>query len=626
MSDCWKVTACPYDCPCTCSMKARHKDGHIEIVRNPDNPWTSFICGKGLRFRERVFDSRRITEPLLRDGAGWKAISWNEAFDIWAKNVSSAVREYGPLSIMYFAGAGSMYFSKELIKNVFAELGGYTSTKGSLCSSIGSFGLKASTCGFGVPFITPEQMSFSKGVLLWGRNVYCTQPQMVRQLNSIRSNGGSVASVEVRNSVTCRHSDLYLRILPGSDWALAAYLCKRFISEGGASLSWQDRVVNYSDFIAVLNELQCENLLETCGISYAEANSLFNWMKEKCPVTHIPAYGTQRYLHGNLQFSWIFALSVICGGFENPCAGLSFSKDEHALFPESLMNSCGNIRKFPAGAWGKYVYDSESPVRVLNIANANPAQQNPQSSSIAEAMSKIPFKVCSDMFMTDTAKLCDLFLPVTTFLEDDCDWIGSYWHSYIVRSERVIPPVGNAKSDIEIYDGLARALGLKTDIMSMYREMDKLMMSDNRLIKVGEGIYRWNEDVYWCKEESRASLPVEVPAPHVSCEGALRLISVHTDSYINGQSLDAPRVQKEPLLHVSNLYAAERGLCDGDLASVTSANGNSVTMRIVCDYGLDIGTAVVDQGTENINILTDAYTAHGGGAPYAECFIDIKKF
>ncbi len=79
---------------------------------------------------------------------GGKLFLGMKYFDIWAKNVSSAVREYGPLSVMYFAGAGSMYFSKELIKNVFAELGGYTSTKGSLCSSIGSFGLKASTCEF----------------------------------------------------------------------------------------------------------------------------------------------------------------------------------------------------------------------------------------------------------------------------------------------------------------------------------------------------------------------------------------------------------------------------------------------------------------------------------------------
>ena len=620
----WKVTACPYDCPCTCSMRARFRNGSVEIEANRDNPWTSFICAKGLRFRERVFDPRRITEPLLRDGAGWKVIPWDTAWKLWADNVSQAAENYGPLSLMYVTGAGSMYFSKPLIKNIFAELGGYTSTKGSLCSSIGSFGLKESSCGFGVPYITPELMSHSKGILLWGKNVYCTQPQMVRQIAGIRSKGGSLAYVDVRRSVTAKHSDLFTRITPGTDWALAAWLCSKITERRGCSQNWRERVLNADDFVSCISALDCEKLLSLSGVSNYDAEKLYEWLINNRPVTHIPAYGAQRYMHGDIQFKWIFALSVLCGGFDDPCAGLSFSKDEQALFPSELMTDCDNIRKFPMGNWGNCASEASPPIRALHITNANPVQQNPGSASIRKAMKDIPFKVCSEIFMTESAKECDLVLPVTTFLEEDHDWVGSYWHSYLVRSERVVAPAGNAKSDIEIYNGLARELGLKTDISELSRKLDTLMLSENRLSPVGRNIYKWDEPIYWCMSESKALLPSETAPYDAESEERLRLVSVHTNSYINGQSFDAPNVPSVPYISISPAFAAKRGISGGDLVQVSSEYG-TVTMKARFDYDIAAAVAVTEQGPEKINELTKACTAPGGGAAYAECFIEVTK-
>ena len=79
-------------------MKARMVGGKVEIVPNRENHSTSFICAKGLRFRERMFAPRRIKEPLLRDGAGWKAVSWEDSWSIWADRVQSAVSDFGALS------------------------------------------------------------------------------------------------------------------------------------------------------------------------------------------------------------------------------------------------------------------------------------------------------------------------------------------------------------------------------------------------------------------------------------------------------------------------------------------------------------------------------------------------
>lgn len=178
MNDDWKTTACPYDCPCACSMLARVNGGIIELRVNPANRQCSFICAKGRRFIKRINDPRRLLHPLLRRGAEWVKISWDEALGLWAEKISAAVKDCGPLSVMSFASAGSMTFSKRLIPAFYAALGGFTKTKGTLCSSIGSAGLKESTCGFGVPYVPLEDISTARGLLFWGRNSRHTQPQM----------------------------------------------------------------------------------------------------------------------------------------------------------------------------------------------------------------------------------------------------------------------------------------------------------------------------------------------------------------------------------------------------------------------------------------------------------------
>ena len=87
----WKTTACPYDCPCACSMLARVNGGNIELRVNPANKQCSFICAKGRRFIKRINDPRRLLHPLMRRGADWVKISWDEALGLWAEKISAAV-------------------------------------------------------------------------------------------------------------------------------------------------------------------------------------------------------------------------------------------------------------------------------------------------------------------------------------------------------------------------------------------------------------------------------------------------------------------------------------------------------------------------------------------------------
>ncbi|MCW1712498.1 MULTISPECIES: molybdopterin-containing oxidoreductase family protein [Synergistaceae] len=621
----WKTTACPHDCPCACTMRARSINNKIEMKPHEKNRWTEFICPKGLRYANRVFDPGRLRTPLLRSGSGWEELTWEKAWSIWADKVSSGISESGPLSLMYYSSAGSMYFSKTLIPHIFNELGGYTGTKGSLCSSIGSSGLKEATLGWGVPFLTPELQSEAKGIMLWGRNSLVTQPQIRQIFRKIRDKGGEIASLEIRNTETSEAADRSWYISPGGDFALAAWLCKKLISMGVSSNEWKSRVVNYEEFLVSLKSLEEEKLLDTAGIDETAAEEILLWLIKFSPVTYMPSYGSQRYLHGDMQFKWMFALSVISGGFEDPRSGLSFGKDEHALFPKELIPRSDNVRKFGTGTMGKEILDASPKISVLHITTADPVMQNPGSSGIVRAMRSVPFKVCTEIFMTETAKECDLVLPAATYLEEDHDWLGSYWHSFLVRSERIVEPQGMVKSDIEIFNGLAKTLGLKTDLVKLYEEMDRLMLSEKRLEKVSEGLYEWKEPIYWTDPGTMAKLPECVPVISLPEEGELRLVTFHVKEYINGHSFDAPNIPDIPDIYMSAADMKKLDLTNSERVVVYSRNGEHLIMCAVEESSLREGLASAKQGVPGINLLTEAQKAPGCGAPYAECFIRVKK-
>ena len=184
--------------------------------------------------------------------------------------------------------------------------------------------------------------------------------------------------------------------------------------------------------------------------------------------------------------------------------------------------------------------------------------------------------------------------------------------------------MGDAKSDVEIYDGLARALGLKVNLIETYESMDRLLLSDSRLVRAGENLYHWDEPVYWTAPGAAALMPTECPEIMNRKSGELRLVSVHTNGYINGQSLDAPGLPDMPLIFVSEVFAKSAGLSGGELVAVRSESGSCV-MRAVIEAGLGAATAVTDQGIAGINELTASYEAPGGGAAYADCFVRVEK-
>jgi anaerobic selenocysteine-containing dehydrogenase len=105
-------------------------------------------------------------------------------------------------------------------------------------------------------------------------------------------------------------------------------------------------------------------------------------------------------------------------------------------------------------------------IKAAWIERGNPMLQSPDSKSVAEAFTKMEFKVVVDQFMTDTASLADIILPAKDMFEQS-DIIGSYWSPYIQFKPKVLFPEGDIMPESEIYYHLAKHLGLEFDNSSI---------------------------------------------------------------------------------------------------------------------------------------------------------------
>jgi formate dehydrogenase major subunit len=96
----WTRTTCPY-CGVGCELSIGTHSGRIVSVRPvPDAPVSKgHLCVKGRYAFGFVSASDRMTEPMIRNGSGWRRVSWNEARGFVAERLRTLIERHRPNSI-----------------------------------------------------------------------------------------------------------------------------------------------------------------------------------------------------------------------------------------------------------------------------------------------------------------------------------------------------------------------------------------------------------------------------------------------------------------------------------------------------------------------------------------------
>jgi anaerobic selenocysteine-containing dehydrogenase len=145
----------------------------------------------------------------------------------------------------------------------------------------------------------------------------------------------------------------------------------------------------------------------------------------------------------------------------------------------------------------------EPPIMSLYVYQSNPASVYPDQNRILQGLSREDlFTVVHERFMTDTALYADIVLPATSSVEH-ADAYRSYGHYGVQRVKACIPPLGEAKSNWDVFCLLAQTMGFDE---SFFEQSEEELL-DELFAKPGSWLAGINQDKF------RAGEPVTLPLP-----------------------------------------------------------------------------------------------------------------
>ncbi|MGN6486532.1 MAG: molybdopterin-containing oxidoreductase family protein [Devosia sp.] len=469
-------SVCPHDCPSTCALDVEVIDARtIGRVRGAkDDPYTAgVICEKVARYAERVHHPERLLYPLRRagrKGAGeWQRISWDEALDEVARRFLEIERTHGPEAIWPYFYAGTMgHVHRDGIERL-RHARGYSMQYETICTGTAWPGFLAGAGRLTGP--DPEEMAQSDCVVIWGTNAVATQVNvMTHAVRARKERGARIVVVDIYRNATMEQADLALLLRPGTDGALAVAVMHVLLRDNLADRAYMAAATDFSpEFEAHLATRTPEWAAAITGLTVAEIEA-FARLVGTTPRSYFRlGYGFTRQRNGATAMHAALSIPAMTGAWQHTGGGAFHSNSGAWKLDKSLIYGTdmgpGGRRQLDMCEIGKVLTgDAEAlrgggPVQALFIQNTNPVNVAPEQGLTRAGFAREDlFTVVHEQFMTDTAKLADIVLPATMFLEHN-DYYRRGGHTRVLYGPKLVEAPGECRSNFEVVNELLRRLG-----------------------------------------------------------------------------------------------------------------------------------------------------------------------
>jgi anaerobic selenocysteine-containing dehydrogenase len=659
-------------CQIGCGVLVGVRDGVVAGVEgDPESPLNKGrLCSKGLASLEYLNHPDRLKYPLRRlagRGEGkWERISWDEALNTMAGELSEAKSRYGAESVAFIVGASKTGASYP--KRFATALGTpNVSWMGHVCFSPR---MTASRMTYGF-YAVPDYEYPPACLIVWGNNPVETLHHVHRRVVDAADRGTKLIVIDPREIDLAARADLWLKPRPGSDLALVLGFLNVIIGEGLYDREFVERwttgfdelkthVQDYSpQLVEEITWVPAERIRTAARMYATNRPAGIQWGNG---IDHgvnsfqtARAIAILRAITGNLgvpggEVEWYVPLAPLAD--EQPIPMSKVPEDSWSKRVGAELETMPSVKRVLPQSIVKAVLE-EKPyaIRALCVHGSNPLLSLPDAQQTYRALKKVDFLAVADLFMTPTAALADVVLPVTTYLEFDAVVSPPYSDAAILV-QQAVTRVGECRSDYEILSELAKKLGFGDQFWDTEEECGDVILKPaditfRDLEKTGAipgtrdyGYYLQNGfDTQSGKVELYSSrlkkwgfdpLPQyrEPPessrsSPDLLIQYPLTLTSAKSEPYRHSGGRQIPSLRalhRDPVVSINPDTARKLGIQDGDAVYVETRRGR-IIQRAVLDEGLDPRVVVADYGwwfpergpselygwaESNINILTSS--------------------
>ncbi len=674
-------SACPHDCPSTCALEVEMIDSHhIGRIRGASaNPYTSgVVCEKVSRYAERVHHPDRLAQPLKRKGAKggeFAPLSWESALDDIAEHFMRAAQRHGSETVwpLYYAGTMGLVQRDgiERLRHVMR----YSRQHSTICTALVDAGWMAGVGAKMGP--DPREMAEAGLIIVWGGNPASTQVNAMTHIaKARRERNAHLIVVDPYRSSTAKVADTHLMLKPGTDGALACAIMHVMFRDGHAD---REYMRTHADVPGELEKHLASRTPQWAaaitGLPVAQIETVARLYGTTQRAFIRVGYGFSRSRNGAANVHAVSCLATVGGKWQYKGGGSFYSNGDIYKINESLIKGTdcldASIRMLDMSRVGPVLTGDKSdlgggpPVTAMLIQNMNPAVVCPDSKAVRTGFMRDDLFVCvHEQFMTDTAKLADIVLPATTFLEHD-DMYRAGGHSYFQVTRKVIEPYAQARENHFVICELAKRLGARhrgfgmtaweiideslklsgyPDAETLHRDhwIDRQPDFDQaHFIKgfpTSDGKFHFKPD--WA---ARGKYHAKMPAlpdymgseEHADATHPFKLVTSPARSYLNSTFTETPTSQKRerrPTLLIHPEDCTRVGITTGARVEIGNLRG-SIILHAKAFDGVQPGVVVVESiwpnsafaGGIGVNSLVGADAgAPNGGAVFHDSAVWVK--
>lgn len=529
------------NCGGRCIIHAHVRDGQIEKLTT-DTPQAAgedvplCACIRGLNYHKTFLGPDRLRYPMKRVGergeGKFQRISWEEATDLIAREWVRIRDTYGPGSryVNYATGISAAISGSSLAKRLLKLDGGYLGYYNSYSTACirKATDLMYGTCETGNSLV---DWLNSNLIILWGHNPAETKfdSQTMYYLRRARKKGIPIIVVDPRRNDTAEQLGAeWVPLRPATDAALQDAMAYVIVEEGLQDQDFLDRcclgfdkahmpegvdpsecVLSYltgekdgvaktPEWAAAITGVPAETI-RSLAIRYATAR----------PAALVQGFGAQRHAYGEQGARGGILLACMTGnvGVSGGWASGSGLCTQHPwvdmpdvpnpypmeiptyLWTEAVVR--GHELTELDGVTGGEQLQSDIKM-ILNLAGNCLINQHGDINRTAEILrdtSKCEFIVCSDLFMTASAKFADVLLPGVSMFEGENITQPWQYGDFVGFNNQVIEPMYEGRFEYDWLSEVAEKIGLGPQFTE------------------GRTLGQWLE---WCYEDLRRKEP-ELP-------------------------------------------------------------------------------------------------------------------
>jgi len=667
--------ACPHDCPDTCALLTTVENGVATRVQgNPDHPHTDgVLCTKVSRYTERSYHPERILTPLKRTGpkgsGQFAPVSWNEALAEITQRLG-AIAARNPEAILPYSYAGTMGMvqGEGMDRRFFHRLGASQLDR-TICASAGAEAL-VQTLG-GKVGMKVEFFAQAKLILIWGSNSIGSNLHFWRYAQQAKRNGARLVCIDPRKTETADKCHEHIALRPGTDAALALALMHELIKNDWLDHDYITRhTLGWEQLRERALQWPPERAAEVCGVPAEQIRQLAKDYGTTQPAAIRLNYGMQRVRGGGNAVRAVACLPALTGAWRHRAGGMLLSSSgqfpaQRAALQRPDLMPARTPRTLNMVQIGDDLLREASPafgprVEALVVYNSNPVAVAPDSGKVVQGFAREDlFTVVLEHFQTDTADYADFILPATTQLEH-WDVHLAYGHTDVLLNRPAIAPLGQARSNAQIFRDLAARMGFTEPCFADSDEalcrqafgdavdfalletqgFATLALPDAPFAEGGFATPSGKCEFFSARLAAQGldGLPDHLPNHELQGSSAhyrLAMISPPARNFLNSTFVNVQSlrdIEGRPVLEIHPDDALARGIGDGAVVRVFNDRGSyrchaavSLRARPGVVNGLGIWWRKLGLDGTNVNQLTSQALTDMGRAPtFYDCLVEVQ--